>query len=378
MTKILKFFSVIAIVFILIVVVPSGSRSDVTISNNYPLSVNNVSPCLKYQKNNSTGDLVNLSKSTTGTYGDNATIYVNSTWWSGIASDNSGNTFYVDTYGNLYENFSQQTTLRYLGTPYNYYQYYGPVVGIAVSNNSISEGGALVQELTEWGVVFELNVTNGNTINQGWYGWILPYSGTPKTLFSAINEVKSINYYEEIFMYFATNGTVYYYFPDNGPNNNYFYTLTYDKSPAPFVSACVYAYVSGNSVYVMPFGLLYNGSVYAYYTSSGISKWYYFGSTSQGARAINVAPSNNQEGTNPKSKYYYYLLVALLNNNTYVYESNELYYHSFSGTFSAISIPDSKGTNEAVFNPWGYGWYVLQTTGTIAHSSSWTKPTTWN
>ncbi|MGC8992891.1 MAG: hypothetical protein ACP5JE_04975, partial [Thermoplasmata archaeon] len=34
--------------------------------------------------------------------------------------------------------------------------------------------------------------------------------------------------------------------------------------------------------------------------------------------------------------------------------------------------------NEAVYNPWGYGWYVLQTNGTIAHSSSWINPSAWN
>ncbi len=524
MSKIFQFISVIAIVFILIVVIPTGSRSDVVISNNYPLSVNNASPCLKYQRNNSIGDFVNLSKSTFGTYGDNATIYVNSTWWSSIASDNSGNTFYVDTYGNLYENFSKQTSYRYLGSPYkstnwiysmvnsssivytnfnnqgaeefivgsknvlvnyivlylkgasgssidfsigttlwgsdvlsnitvnyngnnwynisiptitlygdkyyylnvyqvnkninwgstnnpsasskNYLQdyyysgnklkndnsnpyvftvgyygkipYEGPIVGIAVSNNTISEGGALVQELTEWGVVFELNVTNGNTISQGWFEFILPNSGYPSTTYSAINEIKSVNYYQEIFMYFATNGTVYYYLPDNGPENNNFYPLTYNKSPLPFVSACVYGYLSGNTIYVMPFGLLYNGSIYAYYESSGVWNWYYFGSTANGARAINIAPSDSTQYVS--SNYVdslYYLMVVLLNNNTYVYESNALNYNSFSGTFSAISIPNSQGTNEAVFNPWGNGWYILQTNGTIAHSSSWVNPSKW-
>ncbi len=377
MNKIFQIFTIFSIVFILMFGIPV-TKSDVIISNNYSLNIANISPCIKYQLNNNMGIVVNLSKSSTGTYGDNATLYVNTTWWSGIASDNSGNTFYVDTLGDLFENFSGQSTLRYLGSPYQKYAWYGPIVGVAVSNNSISQGGALVQELSEWGAVFELNVTNGNTINQGWSGWLLPHSGTPKTLFSAINEVKSVNKYLEIFMYFATNGTIYYYLPSN-PSTVYVYT--YSLSPGPFVSGTVYAYISGNSnvplnnVNFVPFGLLFNGSVYEYTKEKNTAKWYYFGYTANGARTINIAPSTNNSY---KTTGNFYLLASLLNNNTYVYESNQLYYNSITGTFTAKSIPTSQGTNEAVFNPWGYGWYVLQTNGTIAHSSSWINPSAWN
>jgi hypothetical protein len=360
----------------MVVVIPSDSKSNVAISYNYPISVSQAQNCIKYEINNSRDALsyIDASKSTLGTYGDSATIYVNSTWWTGIASDNNGNTFYVDSYGDLYENFSKQTILRYLGTTYSTYYWYGPIVGVAVSNNTISQGGALVQELSEWGVVFELNVTNGKTISQGWYGWILPHSGLPNTLFCAINEVKSINYYVERFMYFATNGTIYRYVPANGPENNIFYTLTYSKSPAPFVSATVYGYVSGTTIYYMPFGLLYNGSVYIYYTTG----WTYFGTASAGARAITISPNTNAEGSDPTSNYYFYLMVILLKNSTYAYVSNQLNYKSTSSTFSQTSIPTSQGTNEAVFRSWSYAWYILQTNGTIAYSSGWPNPTTWN
>jgi hypothetical protein len=358
----------------MVVVIPSDSKSNVVISYNYPISVSQAQNCIKYEINNSIDALsfINASKSTLGTYGDSATIYVNSTWWTGIASDINGNTFYVDSYGDLYENFSKQTTLRYLGTPYSTYPWYGPIVGVAVSNNTISQGGSLVQELSEWGVVFELNVTNGKTISQGWYRWILPHSGLPNTLFCAINEVVSINANFEIFMYFATNGTIYYYYPDNGPENNIFYTLTYSKSPAPFVSATVYGYEQGNRIYyVMPFGLLYNGSVYIYYTTG----WTYFGTASAGARAISISPSSRASGAGD----YFYLMVILLKNSTYAYMSGKLKSSSTSTTFSkTTSIPTSQGTNEADFGPWNYGWYVLQTNGTIAHSSGLLNPTTWN
>jgi|GEM_PF-2422373 len=369
MNKIFQIFSVIAVVFIMVVVIPSDTKSNVVISYNYPISVSQAQNCIKYEINNLALSVINASKSTLGTYGDSATIYVNSTWWTGIASDNEGNTFYVNSYGDLFENYSQTTTLRYLGTPYSKYRWDGPIVGVAVSNNTISQGGALVQELSEWGAVFELNVTNGNTISQGWYAWSLPYSE-----YSAINEVRSINYYLEIFMYFATNGTIYYYFPDNGPENHIFYPLTYSTSPAPLVSATVYGFISGFNIYVEPFGLLYNGSVYIFNGNA----WTYFGTASAGARAIMMSPSNNYEGTTPTSLYYFYLMVILLKNSTYAYVSNQLYYSSTSATFSQTSIPTFQGTNEAVFNPWGYGWYILQTNGTIAHSSGWPNPTTWN
>ncbi|MGC8977706.1 MAG: hypothetical protein ACP5OB_08860, partial [Candidatus Ratteibacteria bacterium] len=109
------------------------TESDVIISNNYSINIGNISPCIKYQLNNNTGSVVNLSKSSTGKYADNATLYINSTWYSGIAVDNNGNIFYVDTYGDVYENFSGQPnkTSRYLGTPYDYYAWYGPIVGIS-------------------------------------------------------------------------------------------------------------------------------------------------------------------------------------------------------------------------------------------------------
>jgi hypothetical protein len=374
MNKIFQFFSVIAVVLIVVVVIPSDSKSNVVISYNYPISVSQAQNCIKYEINNSRNalSLIDASKSTLGTYGDSATVYVNSTWWTGIASDTNGNTFYVDSYGHLYENFSKQTTLRYLGTPYSTYPWYGPIVGVAVSSNTISQGGALVQELSEWGAVFELNVTNGNTISKGWYEWILPHSGLPNTLFCAINEVISINSKQEIFMYFATNGTIFYYYPANGPENNNFYHLTYSKSPAPFVSATVYSYSPGASgnIHFMPFGLLYNGSVYIFNGNA----WNYFGTASAGARAISISPSSTASG-NPD---YFYLMVILLKNSTYAYMSNQLIHSSTSATFSQISIPTSQGTNEADFYSWGYGWYILQTNGTIAHSSSQTNPTTWN
>jgi len=365
MKKIFQIFSVIAVVFIMVVVIPSDSKSNVVISYNNPISVSQAQNCIKYEINNLAISVINASKSTLGTYGDSATIYVNSTWWTGIASDNEGNTFYVNSYGDLFENYSQNTTLRYLGTPYSKYPWYGPIVGVAVSNNTISQGGALVQELSEWGAVFELNVTNGNTISQGWYGWSLPYSE-----FSAINEVRSINSYLEIFMYFATNGTIYYYLPENGPENHIFYSLTYSKSPAPFVSATVYGFISGSNIYVKPFGLLFNGSVYIFNGNA----WTYFGTASAGAMAISISPSSRASGIFD----YFYLMVILLKNSTYAYVSGKLTSFSTSTTFSKTSIPTSQGTNEADFGSLTYGWYILQTNGTIAHSSSQKNPTTWN
>lgn len=59
MTKIFQFFSVIAVVFIMVVVIPSDSKSDVVISNNYNVSTSSILPSIVY--NNSTDFYVTIT-----------------------------------------------------------------------------------------------------------------------------------------------------------------------------------------------------------------------------------------------------------------------------------------------------------------------------
>jgi len=99
MNKILQIFSVIAVVLIMVVVIPSDSKSNVVISYNYPAFVGNISPCITYDNsyNFQLRWSTNLNVPKTQAYTN-----ITSVWSSGIYCDDNGNVFWTDTYGNVF------------------------------------------------------------------------------------------------------------------------------------------------------------------------------------------------------------------------------------------------------------------------------------
>ncbi|MVT36202.1 MAG: hypothetical protein GPW18_05470 [Euryarchaeota archaeon] len=83
----------------MVVVIPSDSKSNVVISYNYPASVGNISPCITYDNsyNFPLRWSTNLNVPKTQAYTN-----ITSVWSSGIYSDDNGNVFWTDTYGNVF------------------------------------------------------------------------------------------------------------------------------------------------------------------------------------------------------------------------------------------------------------------------------------
>ena len=116
----------------MVVVIPSGSRSDVSISYNYPVSVGNISPSIVYNNSSNFPPLwsTNLNVPKTQAYTN-----ITSIWSSDIYCDDNGNVFWTDTYGNVFVAWVNQNYEIYsLGTPYSYFAYSGPITSIAAVN----------------------------------------------------------------------------------------------------------------------------------------------------------------------------------------------------------------------------------------------------
>ncbi|MGC8693979.1 MAG: hypothetical protein ACP5RY_07045, partial [Thermoplasmata archaeon] len=194
----------------MVVVIPSGSRSDVIISNNYPVSVENISPSIVYNNSSNFPPLwsTNLNIPKTQAYTN-----ITSIWSSDIYCDDNGNVFWTDTYGNVFVNWTSNGEMVSLGTPYSYFAYAGPITSIAAVNYTTFSGTTIsyVVLLTYYGYVF------GHKLNKGkWFNatkqWSLPLTNYPSPWTSVTSNVKGFkNGYDEGFFFTDLSGDVYFY-----------------------------------------------------------------------------------------------------------------------------------------------------------------------
>jgi hypothetical protein len=221
MTKILKFFSVITIIFILVVVIPSGSRSNVSISYNYPVSVGNISPSIVYNNSSNFPPLwsTNLNVPKTQAYTNITDI-----WPATIYCNENQTTFFADSYGDLIISWAEGASRVYVQSPYaigyttltgsTSYAYLGQITSLAAVNltkTTKTTAYALVNMLTINGAVFNATFSyTYSTKSTSWSGWaeIAKFPGTNWT--SITTNLNGAKYgYNQNFTYVNYNGTTY-------------------------------------------------------------------------------------------------------------------------------------------------------------------------
>lgn len=373
--KIFRFISVIAIVFILVVVIPSGSRSDTVISYNYPNSSSGITPCIQYD--NST-NFNPYWVTTLNSYKDIANMNLMSIWSQDIYVDDYGIVYWVDNYGYVMCEINSQ---KYpIGSPYPYnFTFAGPVVSMAVINDNYCWYVAL---LTEWGYVFVydmyagawFNATNvwGLNLQSVWKNDHSPWTSVTSNV---LGDYKG---YHELFIFTNLNGEVFAF---DTTYNNFFYVKDYggwwNNIYANYNIIATTAYYDedrSNTGHL--FGVSFNGSVFKFNNKG----WSSISSTNlKGLIGISIGKSTDLKNTYFKNSYT--LFIIQISNGTKLYEYNTTIknFTSYGDVFA------SKGTNQALafdlydsfYNSRNY-WYVLQTNGTIAQSSNGYNATSWS
>lgn len=374
MMKTLRIISVIAIIFMMVVVIPSGSRSDTLISYNYPTSSSGITPCIQFD--NST-NFIPYWNTSLNSYRDSAFMNLMSVWSQDIYVDDFGIVYWVDNYGYVMFNISGK--IYHIGSPYSYnFTFAGPVVSMAVIHDTYYWYVAL---LTEWGYVFVYNMSAGAWFNATkvwgldlqnvWTKYHSPWTSVTS------NVLGDWNGYNELFIFTNLNGEVFafdttYNSTGKGNSGGWWYT-----SPTQYkiIATTAYFNESGNNSGNL-FGVSFQGSLYKF--NNG---WSLISSSNlNGVTGISIGKSTDLQ---TKSTYFKkgYTLFIISINGTKLYE-----YNSRTKTFISYgNVFASMGTNQAIaFDLYdslsgnGSYWYVLQTNGTIAFSTNGIDATGWN
>ncbi len=289
-------------------------------------------------------------------YKDQAYSNITSIWSSGIYCDDYGNVFWTDTYGSVFVNWSSNNQIEYLGTPYSYFAYAGPITSIAAVNFTYGRSYQYVVLLTYKGYVFGYNVTN-NTWFNATSTWNLPLTQYPAPWTSVTSNTEGMyNNYYEYFFFTDLYGNVYRYNVVSPGYDSGWLLNTYTTSSNLNIISTAISYDG----YL--YSICYGGNVYVY-TTSGWNT-YYSSTQLNGLKSIVIT-------------YGGYIYLLRLNNGTKLYVSSNTA-GSSTGTFSSYgNVVFSQGTNEALTIDRYYGiFWAIQTNGTIAKSTnnanSWT------
>lgn len=357
---------VIAIILILLVLIPSGSNSDVLITNKYSSITTGKVPCIQFDNSTNFDPywLTNLNS-----YKNIAYMNLTSVWSQDIYTDDHGIVYWVDNYG--YVIYSVNGNINYIGSPYPYnFSFAGSVVSIAVIDDSYVWYVAL---LTVYGYVFIydmntkmwFNATNvwGLNLQNVWKQYSSPWSSVVS------NTLGDSNGFHELFIFTNLNGEVYAFDTTfnstrRGINNGGWW----NSNPTSFkiVSTVAYYDERRNNIGHL-FGVSYNGIVYKFQNGHWTTL---VNSNLNGIMGISIGKSTDLlRGSTYFNNGYTLFIIQIFNGTTlYEYDSRNGIFKNYGGIFTI------KGTNQAIsfdlYNSYNNvnTWYILQTNGTIALS----------
>lgn len=340
--KIKIFFIALGLLTLLIMstIDPFG---DVFNSNFYSQHTAQQAPSIVY--NNSSNSY--LWNTDLNIYRDKAQTSITGVWSSGIFTDDKGNIFWTDSYGNVlikWENVKRD--FYYLASPYNYFHYAGSITGIAAVNftEQNSTNISLIVLLTYYGYVFAYDITYSYWFNATFY-WNLQLNNYPAPWTSVTSNVNGYNNsYDEGFFFTDLEGNTYFYDVTNPGYSEWYANSTTEKNI--IATAAFY----NRSLY----GISYNGTVYVDLSNH---TWGVYDNTG----------INDLIGITFDKNGYLYLLQ--LKNGTKLYKSS-----TSSGSIKGTFFPhgnevSSEGTNAAItYVQQNNTFWIIQTNGTIAES----------
>ncbi|MEM0140309.1 MAG: hypothetical protein QXZ44_06870 [Ferroplasma sp.] len=337
-----KKYLIIFTFFLTLIFISTSSFASVIINNNYPVNTSPVQSPVEF--NNST-NLQNLFSTEDFNNNTSAISNITSVWPDTSYSD-SDYSVVANTFGSALV-YNHTSSLYYpIGSPYNDFNYSGPITGIAGASDYDSTGNPIFIELSYQGHIFYYYDNTWGVFNV-----ILPGNGWVSLTANAYGE--SICGYSTYFIATNINGTAYAWDSDTG----YYYIWNEIPSQYPIISTVAGALETSNSCDCL-YGLSYSGNVMLL-TSSG---WQPYG---------NVSTHDDVSISISFCGYYcQYLYVLSEDNNTSLSVSNNAVSGSTSNTFTQSSGNiDHSGTNEALsiwYNSSSCtnSFYAYQTNGT--------------
>jgi len=355
MNKLYAVLRIFLFIFTISVLILSSISTGITsgsviVVSDYGVNNSSVQPFIVYAPGQGEAPFSSAVISSTG---DNATVYLNTSWTSGIYTDDSGNTYWITTSGNVsvfnaFSNFSY-----YLPSIPSKYVF-APFTSVASVNYSSFEFTVL---LNEKGFAYAYNGVNSSWFNAT-LTWGLNLQKYPGPWVSVTSNVMRYDYVGkgESFFFVSYSGAVASY---NVGTKKYGVFST-GQNLAIISSVANHNETSSSSKQL--YGLEWNGSVYYFKYS-----WHYwgnvFGSPGSGAVSITIGydPTNGTQN----------IFVSLYQNSSYLYESNNQAGAPSSGGFFKTGTPAfNQGTVTSItYDNYDDLFYEVETNGTVAISS---------
>jgi len=363
-------FSRFLFVFILSVLIFSSfavgiTGASVIVASDYNVKHTNIPASIVYQQGKSKAP---FDSAFINSEGDSATVYLNTSWTSGIYTDDQGNTYWITTSGNVsvfnaFSNFSY-----YLPSIPSKYVF-SPFTSVASVNYSSFNYLSFNYSSFEFTVLLNEKgfAYAYNGVNSSWFNatltWGLNLQNYPGPWVSVTSNVMRYDYVDkgESFFFVSYSGAVASY---NVRSQKY---VVFSSGQNLAIISSVANYNETLSSSKQLYGLEWNGSVYYFK-----NHWHYwgnvFGSPGSGAVSITIGYDPTYGTQN--------LFVSLYQNSSYLYESNNQAGAPSSGGFFETGTPAfSSGTVESLtFDNYDYYYnfytifYEAETNGTIAYS----------
>jgi len=360
MNKLYAVLRIFLFIFTISVLILSSIGTGITsgsviVVSDYGVNNSSVQPFIVYAPGQGEAPFSSAVISSTG---DNATVYLNTSWTSGIYTDDNGNTYWITTSGNVsvYNAFSN--FFYYLPSIPSKYVF-APFTSVASVNYSSFEFTVL---LNEKGFAYAYNGVNSSWFNAT-LTWGLNLQKYPGPWVSVTSNVMRYDYVSkgESFFFVSYSGAVASY---NVGTKKYGVFST-GQNLAIISSVANHNETSSSSKEL--YGLEWNGSVYYFKYS-----WHYWGNVfgSPGSGAVSITIGYDPTSGNQN------IFVSLYQNSSYLYESHNQAGAPSSGGFFETGTPAfSSGTVESLtFDNYDYYYnfytifYEAETNGTIAYS----------
>jgi len=356
MNKLYAVLRIFLFIFTISVLILSSIGTGITsgsviVVSDYGVNNGSVQPFIVYAPGQGEAPFSSAVISSTG---DNATVYLNTSWTSGIYTDDNGNTYWITTSGNVsvfnaFSNFSY-----YLPSIPSKYVF-APFTSVASLNYSSFEFTVL---LNEKGFAYAYNGVNSSWFNAT-LTWGLNLQKYPGPWVSVTSNVMRYDYVGkgESFFFVSYSGAVASY---NVGSKKYGVFST-GQNLAIISSVANHNETSSSSKEL--YGLEWNGSVYYFEYS-----WHYwgnvFGSPGSGAVSITIGYDPTRGTQN--------IFVSLYQNSSYLYESHNQAGAPSSGGFFKTGTPAfNQGTVTSItYDNYDDLFYEVETNGTVAISSN--------
>jgi hypothetical protein len=358
-------FSRFLFVFILSVLIFSSfaigiTGASVIVTSDYNVKHTNIPASIVYQQGSSKAPFDSASINSEG---DSATVYLNTSWTSGIYTDDQGNTYWITTSGNVSVYNYPNNESYYLPSIPSYYVF-SPFTSVASVNYSNYNYTVL---LNEKGYVYGYNGSTRNWFNAT-KTWSLTLQKYPGPWVSVTSNVMNnfIGGGHESFFFVSYSGAVAAYSVGKSRVGKGAYNIYSTGQDLAFVSS-VANWNETSKTSGELYGLEWNGSVY-YFKKT----WQYwgnvFGSPGSGAVGITIGYDPNNFTQN--------VFVSVYQNSTPLYESyNQAGAPSSGGFFEAGTPAFRSGNVESLtfdnydfYNNYETIFYEVETNGTVAAS----------